>query len=197
MELFFIGLLLLTSLIGVMFIIERAIALRWNKIIPPAVLAAVRACQTRNDVPTLKRICEQTPSALSRLLLVATEHLNWPKADNVEAIQTHARREIVRMERGLVVLEVVVGIAPLLGLVGTVFGLMTLFADLGRTGMVDSAALASGISTILISTLLGLLIAIPALVAWNYYNNKVQTMAVEMESICTEFLRRQYENLQA
>jgi biopolymer transport protein ExbB len=194
MELFFIGLLVLTSLVGVTFIIERGIALRWKKVVPPEVSAAVNACLTPADLPALQRICQQHPSSLSRLLLLAAEHLDWPKGENVEAVQTRARQEIVKLERGLVILEIVVGIAPLLGLVGTVFGLMTLFSDLGRTGLTDSSALATGIGVILNSTLLGLLIAIPSLIAWNYYNNKVEMMAVELETLCTEFLRRQYRH---
>jgi biopolymer transport protein ExbB len=138
------------------------------------------------------RVCQQKPSSLSRLILVAGNHLEWPKTENAEAVQTFARQEMVGLERGLVVLEITIGIAPLLGLVGTVFGLMNLFADLGQSDVINSARLASGIGTILVSTLLGLLIAIPALIAWNYYSSKILAMAVEMESLCTEFLRRQY-----
>ncbi len=186
------ALLGLTSLVGAAFIIERGFALRWNKVVPPAVAGAVNACRTDQDLPTLVRIAQQAPSALSRLLLVSADHLDWPKAENIDAVQTRARQEIVQLERGLVVLEIVVGIAPLLGLVGTIFGLMTLFSDLGKTGMTDPGALATGIGVILNSTLLGLLIAIPSLIAWNYYTNKVQMLAVEMEGLCTEFLRRQY-----
>ena len=63
-----------------------------------------------------------TALPLSRLLLVAYDHLTRPRGDSVDAIQTRARHEVVQLERGLVVLEIVVGIAPLLGLVGTVHG---------------------------------------------------------------------------
>lgn len=183
---------MLTSIIGVTFIIERGLALRWNNVLPPAVVSAANACHSQEDINMLERVCKQNPSALSRLLLVAIENLKWPKEENIEALQTYARQEIVKLERGLVVLEIVVGIAPLLGLVGTIFGLMTLFGDLGKTGITDPTALATGISVILTATLLGLLIAIPSLIAWNYYNSKVEAMLVEMETICTEFLRRQY-----
>ena len=85
-----------------------------------------------------------------------------------------------------------VGIAPLLGLVGTVYGLITLFGDLSRVGLGDNAALAKGIGIALYTTLMGLLIAIPSLVAWSYYTKKVETLAVEMETLCDEFLRRNY-----
>ena len=126
------------------------------------------------------------------MLLLASEHLDWPKADNVDALQTAARHEIVRLERGLVVLEIIVGIAPLLGLVGTIAGMMTLFGDIGVTGLNDAARLAKGIALILNATLIGLLIAIPSLIFWSYFSKKVEVFAVEMEALCDDFIRRQY-----
>lgn len=192
MELFFIGLLILTSLVGIAFIIERAIVLRWDNVLPPAVVSAINECHSRKELKMLQRVCRENPSSLSRLILVAIDNLKWSKQENVEILQTRARQEIVGLERGLVVLEIVVGIAPLLGLVGTIFGLMALFSELGKTGIPDPTALATGIAVILNSTLLGLLIAIPCLIAWNYFNNKVQAMIVEMENLCTEFLRKHY-----
>lgn len=185
-------LLIITSIIGLAFIIERGIALRWNKVVPPEVIAAVESCQTAEDVPMLKRVCNSQKSPLSRLLLLATEHLTWPKIDNVEAIQTRARYEIVKLERGLVVLEIIVGIAPLLGLVGTIIGMMGVFGDVGHAGLTDAAKLAQGIALILWATLVGLLIAIPSLIFWSYYTKKVEMLAVEMETLCDEFIRRQY-----
>jgi len=192
MEILVIILLGITSVVGLTFIVERGLALRWRKILPPEIEASVANCHTREDVPMLRRVCEQHASPLSRLLLLAADHLDWPKADSVDAVQTLARHEIVRLERGLVVLEIIVGIAPLLGLVGTIIGMMTVFGDLGQTGLNDAAKLAQGIALILRATLAGLLIAIPSLVFWSYYSKKVETFAVEMESLCEEFIRRQY-----
>ena len=194
MELIVYIILILTSVVGLTFIIERGLALRWAKVLPPSIEAAVRACRNREEVGTLQRVCDQHPSALGRILLLAVTHLDWPKAETVDAIQTQARHEILRLERGLVVLEIIVGIAPLLGLVGTIAGMMSLFGGLGDTGLSDTAALAKGIGLILNATLMGLLIAIPCLIFWSYYNKKVETMAVEMETLCDEFLRRQYRS---
>src|SRR5678809_945591 len=86
---------------------------------------------------------------------------------------------VINIERGLVILEIVVGIAPLMGLVGTLHGLISLFAGLGTAGVTDNAALAKGISIALNTTLMGLIVAIPSLVAWSYYNKKVETLAVD------------------
>jgi len=182
----------LTSIVGLAFIVERAWTLRWGKVVPPQITAALAACKSRDDVKLLCRVCEQKPSPLGRLLLLASEHLDWPKADNVDSLQTAARHEIVRLERGLVVLEVIVGIAPLLGLVGTIAGMMTVFGDVGQTGLNDAAKLAAGIALILRATLIGLLIAIPSLIAWSYFSKKVEVFAVEMEALCDEFVRRIY-----
>ena len=179
MELIVYILLTLTSVIGLTFIVERGLALRWRKVVPPEIEAAVESCLTSADVPMLQRVCQQHTSPLSRLLLLAVDHLTWPKADNTDALQTRARHEIVRLERGLVVLEIIVG-------------MMTVFADVGQAGLTDAAKLANGIALILKATLIGLLIAIPALITWSYYTKKVEMLAVEMETLCDEFIRRQY-----
>lgn len=192
MDEFIYILLGLTSIVGLAFIVERGFMLRWTKVVPPEIARTLAACQSRQDVNVLCRICEKRPSPLGRLLLLAAGNLDRPKADNTDALQTAARHEIVRLERGLVVLEIIVGIAPLLGLVGTIAGMMTVFGDVGQSGLNDAAKLAAGIALILRATLIGLLIAIPSLIAWSYFSKKVEVFAVEMEALCGEFIRRQY-----
>ena len=192
MELFVYALLILTSVVSLAFIIERAVMLRWRRVVPAEIEAAVESCQTPEDVPMLRRVCQQHSSPMSHLLLLAADHLHWPKAENTDALQTRARHESARLERGLVVLEIIVGIAPLLGLVGTIAGMMTLFGNIGQSGLNDASLLAKGIALILNATLMGLLIAIPSLIFWSYYSKKVESLAIEMESLCEEFLRRQY-----
>ncbi|MBU6409885.1 MAG: MotA/TolQ/ExbB proton channel family protein [Verrucomicrobia bacterium] len=182
----------LTSITGLAFIIERGWTLRWDKVAPRIIADAVEACRSADGVNVLRQICETRPSPLGRLLLLASARLDWPKADNADALQTAARHEIVRLERGLVVLEIIVGIAPLLGLVGTIAGMMTLFGDIGVSGLNDAARLAKGIALILNATLIGLLIAIPSLIAWSYFSKKVEVLAAEMEAICDDFIRRMY-----
>ncbi|MSU64092.1 MAG: MotA/TolQ/ExbB proton channel family protein [Pedosphaera sp.] len=187
-------LLVLTSIVSVAFIIERGLALRWSKVIPAKVEFAVENCRSGDDLPRLCELCQEQPSAFSRVVMVAQDHLNCPREENADAIQTRARHEVLQLERGLVILEVVVGISPLLGLVGTIHGLITLFHDLGGIGLADNTVIARGIGITLNTTLMGLLIAIPSLVCWSYYTKKVETLAIEMETLCDEFLRRQYRS---
>jgi biopolymer transport protein ExbB len=192
METFIIGALILTSIVGITFIVERGLALRWQQVIPPGVEAALENCRSPEEVATLKQVCLGHPSPLSRLLVVAIEHLDQPREETVDALQTRARHEIVKLERGLVVLEVIVGIGPLMGLTGTIIGMITLFGSLSEAGLGDSSVFARGIAIALYATLLGLIVAIPSLVAWSYYNRKVERMAVEIATLTDEFLRRQH-----
>ena len=179
-------------MISLAFIIERGLALRRNAIIPQPLTDSLEHCQTRSDVNTLLRFCQQhehTP--LSRLTTAAIEHLEWDKPDNIEALQTRARHEVNQMERGLVVLEIITGIAPLMGLVGTVYGLIDIFGAM-TSDFVKTSDFAPGISTALYATFAGLSIAIPSLVSWSIYNKRVETFAIEMETLLDKFLRRQY-----
>jgi biopolymer transport protein ExbB len=192
MHTFIFFLLGVTSVISLAFIIERGLALRRNAIIPQPLTDSLEHCQTRSDVNTLLRFCQQhehTP--LSRLTTAAIEHLEWAKPDNIEALQTRARHEVNQMERGLVVLEIITGIAPLMGLVGTVYGLIDIFGAM-TSDFVKTSDFAPGISTALYATFAGLSIAIPSLVAWSIYNKRVETFAIEMETLLDKFLRRQY-----
>src|SRR4030095_7466792 len=175
MDILFIIALVITSIVAVTFIVERGLALRWVKVIPPNVVYGVQSYTNDNQPHQLRNVCESTPSTLSRLLLFASEHLDWPKEETVDVLETRARHEVTRLERGLVVLEIIFGIAPPLGLVGTIYGLIILFGGMDQTAAVDNAKFAQGVSLALNATLIGLLIAIPALVAWSYYTQKVET----------------------
>ena len=184
----------LTSVISLTFIIERGWALRRSIILPQPLVDSFDHCHTRADVNTVLRFAEhhkETP--LARLTTTAVEHLEWAKPDNVEALQSRARHEVSQMERGLVVLEIITGVAPLLGLVGTVVGLIEIFGTMAD-GATEASKFADGISTALWATLSGLSIAIPSLVAWSIYNKRVETFAIEMETQLDAFLRRQYPN---
>ncbi len=197
MEIIVYGLLAFTSVIGLTVVMWRTWVVRWNRVIPPATVAAMIECRNEDDRKKLQGACEAQPSPLGRLALQVINHLDWPREDNEGSLETYARHEIVKLERGLVVLEVIVGIAPLLGLVGTILGMMNVFGDIGQTGlnnMNDASKLASGISLILRATLVGLLISIPSLIAWSYFTKKVEVMAVELETLCDGFIRRQYRD---
>jgi biopolymer transport protein ExbB len=185
--------LLVCSIVAVTTIILRTIALREKNVIPLVVESELERLVPGGSAERLGRVVHHDPSSLARIVRVALAHLRWPRADNVEAVQTRARHEMVRLERGLVVLEVITGIAPLIGLIGTVSGLIHVFASLGLSaGAGDAKRIALGISEALTCTIFGLGIAVPSLVAFVYFSKKVEVMSVEMESLVTDLLSKLY-----
>lgn len=192
---FFMALLLLCSLTAFSVIITRGLALRRDVVMPPIIAQEIEALQPEDaeGVAKLSRMVRNDLSALANVAQVGLHHLNWPKLENMEAVQTRARHEIVRLESGLFVLEIIVGIAPLLGLLGAVSGLVTVFAAFGGDGNAqDPHVIASGISEALSTTIVGLAIAIPSLIAYSYYAKKVENMASDMETLIAELLAKCY-----
>jgi len=171
---------LLVRLVAV--IVLKGLALRRKFVVPPEIEKEVDLLRQddQDGLARLGRMVRNDPSAMGRIVATGLQHLGWPKSENVEAVQTRARHEIVRLESGLFVLEVIVGIAPLLGLLGAVSGLMTVFGAFGASAsQSDPHLIASGISEALSTTIVGLGIAIPSLIAYSYFSKKVETMAAE------------------
>ncbi len=117
---------------------------------------------------------------------------NATKQETLEVVQSRARQEIVRLESGLFILEIVVGIAPLLGLLGAVTGLVRVFGNIGNGAMStsDLKGIASGIGEALSTTIVGLAIAIAALVAFSYFSRRVERLAVEMEALLIDLIEK-------
>jgi biopolymer transport protein ExbB len=185
--------LLVCSIVGVTTIILRTFALREKNVLPLVIESEMERLVPGASAERLARIVHHDPSSLARIVRVALQHLRWPRAENAEAVGTRARYEMVRLERGLVVLEVIVGIAPLIGLIGTVSGLIHVFASLGLSaGAADAKRIALGISEALSCTIFGLGIAVVTLVAFVYFSKKVEVLSVEMESLVTDLLSKLY-----
>ena len=165
---FFMLLLLLCSMVSFTVIVLRALALRRDMVMPSIIEHEVEAIQPGDEdaADRLAKLVRYDYSALGRIIDTGLHHLNWPKSENLEAVQTRARREIVRLESGIFILEIVVGIAPLLGLLGAVSGLVSVFAAFGNdVAAQDPHGIAKGISEALSTTIVGLSIAIPSLIA--------------------------------
>ncbi|HST29806.1 MAG TPA: MotA/TolQ/ExbB proton channel family protein [Chthoniobacterales bacterium] len=185
--------LLICSIVALTVIILRTLALREKNVLPLTIESEMERLAPGASPERLFRMVQHDASSLARILRVALTHLRWPRSENVEAVQTRARYEMVRLERGLVVLEVIIGIAPLIGLIGTVSGLVHVFASLGvSAGSADPKMIARGISEALNCTVFGLGIAVPSLIGFVYFSKKVEVLSVEMESLVTDLLSKCY-----
>ncbi|HEY2124492.1 MAG TPA: MotA/TolQ/ExbB proton channel family protein [Chthoniobacterales bacterium] len=185
--------LLICSIISVTTIILRTLALREKNVLPLVIESEMERLVPGASAERLARVVHHDTSSLARIVRVALSHLRWPRAENVEAVQTRARYEMVRLERGLVILEVITGIAPLIGLIGTVSGLIHVFASLGLSaGAADAKRIALGISEALSCTIFGLGIAVVTLIGFVYFSKKVEVLSVEIESLVTDLLSKCY-----
>ena len=185
--------LLACSIVAVTTSILRAIALREKNVMPLVIESEIERLMPGGSADRLARIVEYDNSSLARIVRVALQHLRSPRSENVEAVQTRARHEMVILEKGLIVLEVIVGIAPLLGLIGAVSGLVHVFSHLGlSSGASDTRQIALGIAEALNATVFGLSIAVPTLVAFSYFSKKVEVMSVEMETLVVELIAKCY-----
>jgi biopolymer transport protein ExbB len=188
----FMGVLLACSFVAVIVILLRLIALRRGAVIPPLIEKEINKIKPGDEPEHLRHLIQDDSSPLARIVEVAVRPYNSTKQETVEVVQSRARQEIVRLESGLFILEIVVGIAPLLGLLGAVTGLVRVFGNIGTGAMAtsDLKGIASGIGEALSTTIVGLSIAIPALVAFSYFSRRVERLAVEMESLMTELLEK-------
>src|ERR1051325_5092453 len=122
--------LIICSLVAVALILERSFALLRRRVISQRLAEVIDQLQPGQDIDVVVKVARQDQTTLGQIVRVALDHLSWPKAENVEAVQTRARKESAQLERGIVGLEILTGVAPLLGLLGTVSGLINMFSEL-------------------------------------------------------------------
>jgi len=183
--------LIALSILAMTVMILRGVALRESAVMPAEIEEEVHRLQPGDELTALTNLVRRNPAPLSRILLTLIRNLSWPRTDNAEAVQTQARYETARLEQGLVILEMTTGVGPLLGLLGTLSGLVGMFSNIGDG---DPMVIARGISEALNTTITGLSVAVPAMVAYNYFMRKIEVMAVEMEAITAELLAKCYPN---
>jgi len=185
--------LLVCSIVSVTIMILRGFALRRKIVMPLGIEAEIERMTPGESPERVSRLVYHDPSSLARITRVALQHLRGPRSENVEVVQTRARHEMVRLERGLIILEIIVGIAPLLGLIGAVSGLVHVFSNLGlSSGTSDTRQIALGIAEALNATVFGLSIAVPTLIGFTYFSRTVEVMSVEMETLVVELINKCY-----
>jgi biopolymer transport protein ExbB len=174
--------LLLTSIVAVALIIERSITLRAHKIIPPTLLEQVISVYRRQGVSdeVLDKLAKDSP--LGAVLAAGLRNHKSSRYVMKEAIEEAGRGAAHQLERFLTTLGTIATASPLLGLFGTVIGMIEIFGSQNpTTGGTNPQQLAHGISVALYNTAFGIAIAIPSLIFYRHYRNKVDTYVVEME----------------
>jgi biopolymer transport protein ExbB len=182
-------LLLLVSAIAIVVFIERLLHFHRAQINSAEFLTGVRNVLKRDNVVEAISICDATPGPVARLVKVAILNRENGRDGVREALEEAGLLEVPRLEDKLNLLATIAQIAPIMGLLGTVLGFMTVFADIQAQGLnAHSTQLASGVWQALVCTAFGLAIAIPSYAGYNYLVSRVNSIVLDMEKASTEIL---------
>ncbi len=174
--------ILASSLIAVGVVAYKLMTLGKALIIPTRLVSEVEQIEEHLENGGLEGLQEEFKageSSLARLCAVALRNAGRTQGEVQEAVQSAAREEIVKMHTGMPALEVVITIAPLLGLLGTASGLVLVFANVGQGA--DAARVGQGIAMALNTTVAGLAVAVPTVIAHSHFNRKIEMMAARLE----------------
>jgi biopolymer transport protein ExbB len=181
--------IVLCSVIALAIVIERFITLRRNQIDTRDFMDRMRDVLRRNRIQEAIQICDNTDGPIARIVKAGLLKHNRSKEDIRESIEDAGHLEIPRLERYMSALATCAHIAPLLGLLGTVSGMIQAFAEIqSKEGLVNPSDLAGGIRQALFTTAAGLTVAIPTIVAYNYFVSRVDNMILEMEVSSSEMI---------
>lgn len=184
--------LALCSFLGIAVILQKVYDLRKRKVLIPEIVAVIENIHGPEDVALTKKICEEKRGPFANIVKVALSNLQLSKNEIKELISDEGRQQVRNLESGLVILETVAGIAPLLGLFGTVLGMIKVFDTISKIGVGQASALSGGISEALITTAVGLSIGIPALVFYNYFTSRAENLILDIEKYSTNLLQKIY-----
>lgn len=177
------------SILALAIVVERLINLRESKVLPDEEVEHLEALIDGGLFERAEEYCQRRGGPLTNIVAVALENRREERDFIRDVVRDVGRQEVPRLERYLGVLGTVVSISPLLGLLGTVMGMIEVFQVVSAQGVGQAGALAGGIAEALITTATGLAIAIPALAAYNYLVGKAEELVLEMERLALEMVK--------
>lgn len=181
--------LLLCSLLSLTIVIERLI---WGpkqaRVIPQVILEQVLELVSRRRIEEALGLCRANKSPLARVLIAVLSNAQASKEEITQAAEQVGKRVAWELQRYLTVLGTIAAVSPLLGLLGTVFGMIKTFTAIQAVGVGNAGALAGGISEALITTAAGLTIAIPSLVFYRYFLHATKRCLSELEDSASRIM---------
>jgi biopolymer transport protein ExbB len=176
------------SLIAVTIFFDRMFYLKSVKTKSNRFVLRVKNLVKKGSIELAISACRKSPTPISKIMLAGLMKFGQGRDEMKEAIEDSANQEIPVLERNLSTLSTIGNITPLLGLLGTVFGMVKAFNVIAVMGVGKPEALAGGISEALLTTAFGLSIAIPTIVVYNYLSHRVDKLIREMEVNCVDLV---------
>lgn len=186
---FLIWPILLCSVIALAIVIERFSSLKTSNVAPASLTERVGKLLAKGtlDLKTINEIEEHSP--LGRVLAAGLKNPNQHRVVVKEAVEEAGRHVVHDLEKHLQTLGTIAAITPLLGLLGTVIGMIKVFSAITTFGVGDPQALAAGISEALVTTAAGLSVGIPSLMFHRYFRGRVNELTVDMEQQALRFMK--------
>ncbi len=182
--------LLLCSVLAVAITVERLINLRPTKVLPTDEVEHLGSLIDGGLLEQAEDYCHRRPGPLTNIVAAALEVRQEPPEGIRQVVVDQGRQEIPRLQKYLGVLGTVASVSPLLGLLGTVLGMINVFRVVSAQGIGQADSLAGGISEAMITTATGLTIAIPTLVAYNAFSDRANGLVLEIERLTLTFIKR-------
>jgi len=180
--------LLAVSIVTVTLIFERSWSLRRSVVLPIKDVEAIEASIRAGNAQEALEKCEKNNTAMSRILWLALKNRGVKRSVMKEILEEVGRQEVAHLDRYIGVLGVIAAISPLLGLLGTVMGMIEVFQVISIEGVGKADVLAGGISKALNTTAAGLSVAIPAMVAYRFFEARVGGFVIEIEEHALRFV---------
>ncbi len=180
--------LLIISVISWWIIIDRAIRFSQMRIKAQEFTDKIRKLLDKNDQVGAITFCETTPGPVSAVTLTGIKNIKEGKEKAENAMQRTLNSEVERMQRYLGVLGSIGNVAPFIGLFGTVIGIIRAFHDLAATAGGGPSVVANGIAEALVATATGLFVAVPAVIAYNYFVRAIDNVETEAINASSELL---------
>ena len=184
--------ILFCSVLAFGLVLERVFFLHRSRIDTKSFMEQIAKTLRRNRIMEAVDLCEKTPSPIAQIIKMGILKHDRPRSEIREAIEDAALYEVPRLEKNLGIIATISRIAPLLGFLGTVTGMVEAFQVIERKATslnpVNPGDLAGGIWEALLTTVAGLCVAIPTLVAYNYLSDRVHQFVLEIERSATDLI---------
>lgn len=178
----------LAAVIALGVFLERVYLLQRRRIVPPGFVIEVSELLNQGRHPDALTLCRKGNTPIARILEIAIMGLGQGRADIKERLEEIGRREAAELERHAQIIGTIASVAPLLGLLGTVWGMIVTFQVIQEQGMGQIASLAGGISQALITTMAGLSVGIPALIGYRWIIGQADSLVLVLEEVSLSIL---------
>ncbi len=180
--------LFILSFVSVYIILERYFTIRKAGGQPESFMNGIRALMVKGDIQGAKLLCAQNPSPLARMVEKGLRRLGLPLTEIEASVENVGKIEIARLEKNINILGIIAGIAPMLGFVGTIIGVIKIFYAINATGEFGIAQIAGGLYTKMVTSAAGLIVGIIAHAGYHWLSILVERMVFRMENSAIEFM---------